>query len=306
MTPATDLHARLRRLRAPVPLTAEAERHADLDALMQRIARLRGQARAHKRPAAQRELDPRALGAHFVDEHLLETQRCYAFPFEHGAVRLQSARTLRRSARLALGTQSDEGPRQLLLLDTETSGLAGGSGTLAFQVGMAQVRDDCIVVTQLMLTAFSAERALLARVLEAVEAADCVVTFNGKSFDVPLLKARTRLAGLTHRFDQRPHIDLLHVTRKRLREGWPDCRLRTAEAYALGHTRDDDLPGAQVPAAWQRWLRHRDAGALPKILDHNRDDLLSLAALLAVLDEPSSKEAPLFGRQRRPATLGRC
>jgi hypothetical protein len=83
--------------------------------------------------------------------------------------------------------------------------------------------------------------------------------------------------------------------------------LRTAEEHALGFARQDDLPGAEVPAAWQRWLQRGDAAALPRILDHNREDLLSLAGLLAVLAEPTPREAPLLhaaraGRPVLPAT----
>ena len=117
-----------------------------------------------------------------------------------------------------------------------------------------------------------------------------------------MLRARARLTGIAWPEESSHHLDLLHVTRRRLREGWPDCRLRTAEERALGYARTDDFPGADVPAAWQRWLQRGDATPLPRILDHNREDLLSLAGLLAVLAHPTAREAPLLHASRRHAT----
>ncbi len=161
---------------------------------------------------------------------------------------------------------------------------------------MARIRGDKLEILQLLLTGFGGERALLDRVSPLIGNAGHLVTFNGKSFDLPLLRTRARLAGRDLAAEEPPHLDLLHVTRRRLREDWPDCRLRTAETEALGFSRTDDLPGAEVPAAWQRWLQRRDASLLPRILDHNREDLVSLAALLAVLAGPTGREAPLLRR----------
>jgi uncharacterized protein YprB with RNaseH-like and TPR domain len=90
------------------------------------------------------------------------------------------------------------------------------------------------------------------------------------------------------------HLDLLHVTRRLLHSGWPDCRLRTAEARALRLERTDDLPGAEAPAAWRRWLERGDASLLGRVADHNRADLLALVALLALLERPTAREAPLL------------
>jgi uncharacterized protein YprB with RNaseH-like and TPR domain len=87
---------------------------------------------------------------------------------------------------------------------------------------------------------------------------------------------------------------MLHATRRLLRAGWPDCRLRTAEMEALLLERVDDLPGAEVPGAWRRWLERGDGSLLERVLDHNRADLLSLAALLALMEHPTRQEAPLL------------
>ncbi|HTO47492.1 MAG TPA: ribonuclease H-like domain-containing protein [Burkholderiales bacterium] len=185
-------------------------------------------------------------------------------------------------------------PEAILCLDTETTGLAGGTGTLAFMVGLAWLESGALRVVQWILAGFAAEGALVERVRERMALAGVLVTFNGKSFDLPLLKTRARLAGTDLLTDGLAHLDLLHVTRRLLHAGWPDCRLRTAEARALRLERPDDLPGAEAPAAWRRWLERGDTSQLARVADHNRADLLALVALMAVLEKPTAREAPLL------------
>src|SRR5262245_51803787 len=153
-------------------------------------------------------------------------------------------------------------------------------------VGLAWLEGGLLRLVQWLLAGFAAERALLARVRERVTLARVLVTFNGKSFDLPLLKARARLAGTDLPTEGLAHLDLLHVTRRLLQVGWPDCRLRTAEARALRLERANDLPGSEAPAAWRRWLAQGDASLLGRVADHNRADLLALVALLALLEHP--------------------
>ena len=135
-------------------------------------------------------------------------------------------------------------PERFLFLDTETTGLAGGTGTTAFMVGVAWIEGRVLRLAQWLLAGFAGEAALLERVAERFGRADAIVSFNGKSFDLPLLKARARLAARELGAGRLIHIDLLHITRRLLVAGWPDCRLCTAEARALQLERTDDLPGA--------------------------------------------------------------
>ncbi len=181
--------------------------------------------------------------------------------------------------------RSIDAPRvRTLLLDTETTGL-GGSGTFAFVIGIATVGPAGVDVTQWLATAWAAEPALLAQVRAALDPAAALVTWNGRSYDVPLLRARHALLRLPDPFDDRPHADLLHATRRWLADAdWADCRLQTAAQRLLGIVRGDDLPGAEVPAAWQRWLTHADGDGLARVLAHNRDDLVALAGLTAACD----------------------
>ncbi len=299
---STDLRTRLARLhgRPLPPAPGAAPNDAARPSLAERIARLRVRA-AELDAAAPTDADvARLVGGHVAAPMLVAVSRRHPLPMIHGRTPLADARELAEGVRLSAGLDGRPDPARLLLLDTETTGLAGGTGTLAFLVGIARVRRDAIEVTQFLLTGFGGEAALLERVQPMLERTAHLVTFNGKSFDLPLLRTRARLAGRPLAADEPPHLDLLHVTRRRLREGWDDCRLRTAEAQALGFNRIDDLPGAEVPAAWQRWLQRRDPTLLPRILDHNREDLLSLAALLAVLAGPTNREAPLLRPARQP------
>ena len=291
----SDLRARLERLGRPARPPGESRDPGPLPpSLAERIARLRTRsAEINARRPTDTELAQR-LGGTVVSPGLLAVERSFPLPFAHGATRIADAETLAEGVRLSLDADTAIEPEDLLFLDTETSGLAGGTGTAAFVLGLATVRDGVLAVRQLLMTGFGGERALLEALGRALCAHDCLVTFNGKSFDLPLLRARTRLAGLAWPEGAQRHLDLLHVTRRRLREGWADCRLRTAEEQALGFARVDDFPGSEVPAAWQRWLQRGDAAPLPRILDHNREDLLSLAGLLAVLAQPTRREAPLL------------
>lgn len=294
---SADLRVRLARLHGQAQRSAVGVPAADAPqrSLADRIARLRVRA-VEIGAAGPGDADvARVVGGTVAAPMLVSVVQRLPLPLVHGRTAIVEARALAEGVRLSARLDQRPDAASLLLLDTETTGLAGGTGTLAFLVGVARVQGEAIEVTQLLLTGFGGERALLERLAPLVDAAGHLVTFNGKSFDLPLLRTRARLAGLPLG-DEPEHLDLLHVTRRRLREGWADCRLRTAEEEALGFNRTDDLPGAEVPAAWQRWLQRRDPALLPRILHHNREDLLSLAALLTVLAGPTAREAPLLRR----------
>ncbi len=168
-------------------------------------------------------------------------------------------------------------------LDTETSGLAGGTGTWVFVVGLARWRGSALEITQFLLTRLDAERVFLEQVLGALAGAGLLLSYNGKSFDLPLLAARLRLARLPDPTTGVAHLDLLHPVRRAFAGRWPDCRLATVEQRLLEHSRGQDLPGAEAPAAWLDWLRRGDGRRLDAVLAHNRVDLLSVAALPAAL-----------------------
>ena len=167
-----------------------------------------------------------------------------------------------------------------LFFDVETTGLAGGAGTFVFLVGCGEFASDGAFVTrQFLLSQLDEERPLLAAVRCELERAGALVSFNGKSFDAPILETRYLFHRLEWTGGTVPHIDVLHPARRL----WADtgCSLVMLEAQILGVSRTHDVPGIEAPARYFRYLRTGDAGPLRAVIEHNRRDLLALAALTA-------------------------
>nr|WP_026802467.1 ribonuclease H-like domain-containing protein [Arenimonas oryziterrae] len=171
----------------------------------------------------------------------------------------------------------------LLAFDTETTGLAGGTGTRAFMIGAADWRDGGLRTRQLYLSSMAAESAMLREFAAWLHPRSVLVSYNGKSYDRPLLSTRYRLARLPDPVLGRAHVDLLHPVRRRYRGQWANCRLATVERQLLGVVREDDLPGSEAPRAWLDYLRGGSARDLRRVAAHNHQDLGSLAALLLKL-----------------------
>jgi uncharacterized protein YprB with RNaseH-like and TPR domain len=168
----------------------------------------------------------------------------------------------------------------VLFFDTETTGLAGGTGTRAFMIGIAQWRCDALHVRQWLMTTLGAERDLLTAFADTLRADTILASYNGKSYDAPLLATRFRLSRMHNPLAGLDHIDLLYPTRRRYKGRWENCRLATIERQVLGIVREDDLPGSEAPAAWLGYLRGGSARNLRRVADHNRQDLVSLGGLL--------------------------
>jgi len=180
--------------------------------------------------------------------------------------------------------------RQLMFFDTETTGLAGGSGTRAFMIGAADWLDGALRVRQLLITAMAGEAAMLDAFRQWLRPDTVLVSYNGKCFDAPLLATRFRLNRMGVPLADRPHVDLLYPTRRRYRGRWENCRLATIERRALNVVRDDDLPGSEAPAAWLSYLRGGSALNLRRVLAHNDRDVATLAELLLHLSHLSAME----------------
>lgn len=245
----------------------------DLTRRLARLQQARGQARsADKRaPLADEELAG-YVGGQVLAAGVLLVERLLTVPESRLAGLPDGLPPLPECSALHAGDWA--------FIDTETTGLAGGSGTLAFMLGVARVIDGRLVVRQYLLSRFAGERAMLEHALGWLGTGTGLISYNGKSFDLPLLKTRTRLAGLEPAAWERPHLDLLHGVRRCFDGQWPDCRLASVEARLLGITRDDDLPGSEAPAAWLAHLQQGEPGRLPGVLTHNQQDLASLGALL--------------------------
>lgn len=250
---------------------------ADAVAIRTRLDRLGGRAAAPatlKPPSRETPAQLAArLGGALIAEHVILVEQRLPLATPHGRWPLAAA----HEAAEPLASL----PQRVTYLDTETTGLAGGTGTLAFMVGMAEPAADHVRVRQWLITAFAGEAAMLAELREALRDIELIVSYNGKSFDLPLLRDRQRLQRAA--LPEPAHFDLLHSVRRLFMRSWPDCRLATVERRLLGLTRHDDLPGAEAPQAWKEFLLGYPGHQLHRVLEHNRLDVLSMLVLPAAL-----------------------
>ena len=176
-------------------------------------------------------------------------------------------------------------PNTAVFIDTETTGLAGGTGTTAFLIGVGYFSKDKFVLEQAFMRDFDEEEAML-RYLDTLFAnAETVVTFNGKSFDVPLLRTRYITNRLPFRLDALAHFDLIHAARRIWKMRLKDCSLGNIERTVLGIKRHGDVPSAEIPQMWLDYLHTRDARQLKRVFYHHSMDILSLAALMALMSQ---------------------
>jgi uncharacterized protein len=169
-----------------------------------------------------------------------------------------------------------------VFLDTETTGLSGGSGTAAFLIGIGFIDGDRFRVRQYFMRDYHEEPAQLLALAADLTRFSSVVTFNGKMFDVPLLEARYALQRARFPLEGAPHLDLLHPARRLWKARLESCRLQSLEAALLRVRRNGDVPGDEIPHIYFDYVRRRDPRALARIFHHNRLDILSLAALSAL------------------------
>jgi hypothetical protein len=172
-----------------------------------------------------------------------------------------------------------------LFLDTETTGLAGGTGTMAFLIGLGWFEDGHFHVRQIMARDFGEEKAALVHLDQIASRKKFLVTFNGKAFDINLLATRFIMNRVASALSTMPHLDLLHPSRRILGHRLENSRLVTLEAYVLGVEREGDIPGWEIPQRYFDWLRKRDPQLLTAIFEHNRLDVVSMASLTAHLTE---------------------
>lgn len=183
-------------------------------------------------------------------------------------------------------------PSGALFLDTETTGLGAGAGTIAFLIGLAWFEADELWFEQLLLTSPVDEPALLEALDAHLAAAKLLVTFNGKSFDWPLLMGRY----VMNRRDKPlalPHLDLLHVARRLHKQRLGSVTLKRVESEVLGLERGPDVDGSEIGPRYAHFLRTGDESALAIVVEHNATDVLSMAALVGLYGEPVEFLAPL-------------
>ena len=221
------------------------------------------------------------------------SEQIYPRGYRHGTAALSGPCPLEALAAWGCSTRMvDPDMGNLLFLDTETTGLMGGTGTYAFLIGLGYHESDGFHLVQLFLRDPAQERALLSGLEQWAARFEVIVTFNGKTFDLPLLNARCTLNGFAPLFASFDHLDLLHLARKLWRDRLASRALGDLEKEILRFKRTgEDIPGWMIPDLYFNYLRSADARPLAGVFYHNAIDILSMAALFnhvaALLAEPA-------------------
>ncbi|HSW51052.1 MAG TPA: ribonuclease H-like domain-containing protein [Bryobacteraceae bacterium] len=246
---------------------------------------------------------------HFVDEFMsgevvetphgthFETEKLWARHRRHGSMDISVLSELPADllGSLSDGTVPDASPMRWAFLDTETTGLATGSGTYAFLVGVGRITPEGFRIRQFFMRDFGEEASLMHALDEHLAQFDVLVTYNGKTYDQPLLETRFRMMRRKPPFERLAHMDLLFGARRLWKLRLESCRLIELENQILGVEREGDLPGEMIPYVYFEYLRTRQAVRLAPIFHHNAIDILTLACLTAIvpLAFRSPEDAPL-------------
>jgi uncharacterized protein YprB with RNaseH-like and TPR domain len=224
-----------------------------------------------------------SLGEHFETERVWERHR------RHGSIDISDLIELPEDLLQGLseGLIPLAHPVKWAFLDTETTGLAGGTGTYAFLIGVGSIDETGFRLRQFFMRDYGEEPSLLARLHEYLAQFDVLITYNGKAYDQPLLETRFRMCrrqgAPRHPFDRLQHLDLLFGARRLWKLRLDSCRLVDLENQRLGVERDGDLPGEMIPYCYFDYLRSRHAFKVVPIFHHNAIDILSLACLTAIV-----------------------
>jgi uncharacterized protein YprB with RNaseH-like and TPR domain len=252
------------------------------DELRRIIRRIEEKHRARATPRVTSALEDLVGGGveKTEDGGVLVVRRRFPLDHRHGAQPLAAARDMAPEALALLARVGEAAPpaARLLYLDAETTGLAGGTGTYAFLVGVGFFDDGAFETRQFFMRDLDEEPALLSAIASLLAGFDGLVTYNGTGFDLPLLETRFVLARRPWQGDA-PHVDLLPPARRLWADRLADCRLGTVEQHVLAFRRENDLPGAMIPSVYFDYLRRKTPGVIPRVFEHNRHDVLSLAAL---------------------------
>jgi len=242
----------------------------------------------------------------------LVIDRTYPPGHRHGAVSVADSAPGQHDGWPALSilAPTADDRRRVLFIDLETTGLAGGAGTYAFLVGCGWFEGPLFRVRQFLLTAFGAERGLLEEVAGTAGGAGALATYNGKTFDLPLIDMRFLFHRMATPFDGLAHVDMLHPARRLWRHAGSDdgratCRLAAVEEAVLGYVRAGDVPGFEIPSRYFQFVRSGDPRPLEAVLEHNRLDLLSLALLTARAARLLEEGAAAARTSREALGLGR-
>lgn len=218
-----------------------------------------------------------AFGRHFETEKLWEHHR------HHGSADVGALASLPHDLLSAIGPMPSGPPETWAFLDTETTGLSGSISTCAFLVGVGRITKEGFRVRQFFMRAYSEEASLLDAVSRHLKGFQVLITYNGATFDQPLLESRYRLHRAASPFARLPHLDLLHGARRLWKLRFESCRLVDLENQILGFERTGDIPGAMIPYVYFEYLRTKWIERLVPVFHHNALDILTLACLTGIV-----------------------
>jgi len=220
-----------------------------------------------------------AHGVHYETERLYERQR------RHGSVGIVDLQDLPHDLLEPISNGQIRGvaPEKWCFLDTETTGLAGGSGTYAFLVGVGRITPQGFRVRQFFMRDFGEEASQLSALTEHLRQFEVLITYNGRTYDQPLLETRYRMVRQRPPFSSLEHLDLLFGARRLWNLRFDSCRLVELENQVLGVERQGDLPGELIPYVYFEYVRTHEIFRLMPVFHHNAIDILSLACLTAIV-----------------------
>ena len=198
------------------------------------------------------------------------------------------------------GIHPSKHPRALSFSTLRRLACSGGTGTYAFLVGLGAIEADRVIVRQYVMRDYDEELALLDAVSRQLAQHDAIVTYNGKTFDVPLMETRFIASRRSDHAIPSVHLDLLFSARRLLRGQLDRCALGDVERSVLGFHRIEDLPSWMIPSVYFQFVREADPRLLGGVLEHNRDDILSLVALTGWLAR-TYQSAPCMQSKARPS-----
>ncbi len=209
-------------------------------------------------------------------------QKTFPLSFDHGVSLQEILRFNRRDwVLLAKSPEVQQlNPHNIAVVDTETTGLAGGAGTLAFMIGIGRITANSIVIKQYFMRDFSDEATVLEAVGADLAAKTGIVSFNGKAYDFSVLRNRYVMNRKAYPFEHLLHLDFLHTARRLWKARVGTCTLQNLEMHILRFQRQGDIPGSEIPARYFEFLKSKNLNPLLPVFQHNCIDILSLFSLL--------------------------
>jgi len=273
--------------------------------LRDRYAYVQRDARPPSRPRVEPILPPSVRGGDSRLGRVYFAEQFWPLEHRHGKYSLDQAFDLDEVARRRLGEElTVDHIRDAAFIDIETTGLSGGTGTYAFLVGVGTFEAFSFRLRQFFLAEPSGERAMLSAIAESVERKAILVSFNGRSFDVPQLATRFALHRLEC-FEALEHVDLLLAARRLYGRSLDSCRLGAIERSVLGLDRDSDIPSWLIPSLYFSYMHRGQAQALHPVFLHNALDILSLVTFMAHLGLEAGASIIETGEDDHLVALGR-